>query len=88
MTLPFAEWMPKAKRYLLQIAMGIKKSTWSLTSVHDCNVIHRDIKSENVLVNEKDEIKIIDFNISSEITSSGMIPLTDKFIGTKTYAPP
>ncbi len=56
--------------------------------MHECNVIHRDIKSENVLINEKDEIKIIDFNISCEIPSNGMITLTDKFIGTKTYAPP
>lgn len=41
-----------------------------------------------MLVNEKDEVKIIDFNISAEIPSSGMITITDKFVGTKTYAPP
>lgn len=51
-------------------------------------MIHRDMKSENVLVNEADEIKIIDFNVSSEVPSNGIITISDKFVGTKTYAPP
>lgn len=46
------------------------------------------MKTENVLINDKDEVKIIDFNVSSEIPPNGMITITDKFIGTKTYAPP
>lgn len=56
--------------------------------MHENNIIHRDIKAENVLINEKDEIKIIDFNVSCEVPSDGKITITDKFIGTKTYAPP
>lgn len=46
------------------------------------------MKSENVLVNEADEVKIIDFNVSSEVASNGIVTITDKFVGTKTYAPP
>lgn len=56
--------------------------------MHENNIIHRDIKAENVLINEKDEIKIIDFNVSCEVPTDGRITITDKFIGTKTYAPP
>lgn len=56
--------------------------------VHDNNVIHRDMKTENVLVNDKDEVKIIDFNVSMIVPPSGDVTITSKFVGTKTYAPP
>ena len=32
--------------------------------MHKKNVIHRDIKSENILINEQCEIKIADLGIS------------------------
>ena len=35
-----------------------------LVDMHANNVIHRDIKSENILVNEKGEVKICDLGIS------------------------
>ena len=46
------------------------------------------MKAENVLINENNEVKIIDFNVSMQTPSSGEITITNKFVGTKTYAPP
>lgn len=40
------------------------------------------------MLSEKGDIKVIDFNISSETPPDGKIKLTGKFVGTKTYAPP
>lgn len=32
--------------------------------MHDCMIIHRDIKLDNILINDMFDIKIIDFGIS------------------------
>ena len=40
----------------------------NLYILHNQNIIHRDIKLSNILLNEKGYIKIIDFGISEEIT--------------------
>lgn len=73
-----------------------KKPHWAsntvyfiLIIVHDSLVLHRDIKTENILIDDNETIKIIDFNVSMQLpTSSPMITITDKFVGTKAYAPP
>ena len=56
--------------------------------MHDKNIIHRDLKAENVLIDEHNQIKIIDFNVSMEVPPSGEVTISDKFVGTKTYAAP
>jgi serine/threonine protein kinase len=35
-----------------------------LKALHDLNVCHRDIKSANIFVNSKHEVKLGDFNVS------------------------
>ena len=35
-----------------------------LNQVHECNVMHRDIKSANILVDEQCNIKICDFGLA------------------------
>ena len=50
-----------------QIALGLEY-------LHNRNIIHRDLKSPNVLIDEKDNIKLADFNLSKYIdTSSPML---------------
>ena len=47
----------KIKLYIYQILKG-------LAYLHSLNVIHRDVKPENLLVNEKDQLKICDFGFA------------------------
>jgi serine/threonine protein kinase len=40
----------------------------SLKSCHDQNIVHRDIKAENYLIDKHDQIKMIDFGLGREFT--------------------
>jgi len=69
-------------------------------SLHKFNVIHRDLKLENILITEKGEIKLCDFGLSRILKrdevqmtnnvngqSSG-VNLKSSFVGSGQYLPP
>lgn len=39
-----------------------------LQSLHIRNIVHRDIKSDNILINEKGELKLGDFGYAAQLT--------------------
>jgi serine/threonine protein kinase len=51
------------------IAYVCKKMLMALTSIHREYRLHRDIKSDNVLVNNEGEIKVADFGFAINLTS-------------------
>jgi len=52
-------YMPEntTKNIFRQIVNGIR-------CMHDKNIVHRDIKLANILINQKEQIKIIDFGFA------------------------
>jgi serine/threonine-protein kinase len=60
-----------------------------LGEAHKVKVVHRDLKPGNILINDEDQVKIVDFGLSaaanpgaSRLTRSGLV------IGTPTYMSP
>lgn len=43
-----------------------------LKALHDMKICHRDIKSANIFINSKGEIKLGDFNVS-KVAKRGML---------------
>ena len=52
--------LDKAQKYLIQISHAVRQ-------LHDNNLAHLDLSSENILIDKNDNIKIIDFGVCSEI---------------------
>lgn len=48
---------PEAKQFFKTIAETIKY-------LHERNIVHRDIKAENILLNRNKQLKLIDFGFS------------------------
>ena len=70
----------KMKIYLPGIVAGLKY-------LHYNKVIHRDIKAENILINEKDEVKIIDYDFL-KFSDKGIFDCKNGVSGTLLYTAP
>jgi serine/threonine-protein kinase len=66
--------------YLEQICAG-------LTAAHDAGVVHRDLKPQNVMVGERDAVKIIDFGLAKARAEDGLTA-TGALLGTPLYMAP
>lgn len=71
---------PRALNYALQVAEG-------LDTAHKRGVVHRDIKPQNLLVNNKGVVKIADFGLSRG-ADTPTITRSDRFMGTIYYTSP
>lgn len=74
--LPFAE----TEKYAMQILSA-------LSHAHSKGIIHRDIKPQNVIINQEGNAKIADFGIA-KLPGNETISLSDKAIGTVNYINP
>ncbi len=67
------------------ITIGIQLAD-ALAYLHGYNMVHRDVKSANVLVEPGPRIRLVDFG--SALMPGATQPADAEFIGTYTYAPP
>jgi len=58
---------------------------FALECCHKNKIIHRDLKLQNILLDEKDDIKLIDFGVSNFMEDN---VFRHTFCGTPAYAPP
>lgn len=68
-----------AEKWMVQLCSGVE-------SLHNRNIIHRDITPNNVMIDYEGNIKLIDFNISREKKQSASRDTT--VMGTAGYASP
>jgi serine/threonine protein kinase len=54
-----------------ELAYVMKKLLTAVRKLHDMSIIHRDIKSDNVLITSNGEVQLTDFGLCSIISSNG-----------------
>jgi len=70
----------EAIAYAIEVARG-------LTVAHGRNMVHRDIKPQNVLIDSEGRAKLTDFGISRQLEQDGMTA-TGRVLGTTDYVAP
>jgi serine/threonine protein kinase len=71
------------EKILAKVALQI---LCGLSYLHSLNMIHRDVKPGNVLLNTKGEVKLSDFGISKELLDG--VDFSKTFVGTTAYMSP
>ncbi len=70
-----------ASNMMFNVAQG-------LSVAHEHGIIHRDIKPDNIMLTEKNEVKLADFGLAREIESDSDISQTGQVLGTPYYMSP
>jgi eukaryotic-like serine/threonine-protein kinase len=60
----------------------------ALAAAHDAGLVHRDVKPENVLINDRGQIKVADFGLAKAVSSQTSTATQGLLIGTVSYLPP
>ncbi len=70
-----------AKGYFKQLLLGLQ-------ACHKAGVAHRDLKTENLMLTDKWQLKIADFGYATSIEGKNEAGLLSTFLGTLSYAAP
>ena len=72
--------MPEAVAYAIEIARGLQ-------AAHDRDIVHRDVKPQNVLLDEDGAARVTDFGIARSLTDHGLTA-DGRVLGTTDYVSP
>lgn len=76
---------PLTAREALAIAEPVLEA---LRAAHDADIVHRDVKPENVLIRVDGEVKVADFGLARAASSQTTTSQTGVVIGTASYLSP
>jgi protein kinase-like protein len=72
---------PEAFDIAVQIAEGLK-------AIHDVGIVHRDLKTANIMRDTRGVIRLMDFGIAKQLAAEGTATATGQLLGTPEYMSP
>jgi eukaryotic-like serine/threonine-protein kinase len=72
--------IPQALAYAIEIARA-------LGAAHECQIVHRDVKPQNILIDPEGGAKITDFGIARSLSEEGLT-MAGRVLGTTDYVSP
>jgi eukaryotic-like serine/threonine-protein kinase len=60
----------------------------ALRVAHNHGILHRDIKSDNIMIDEKGAVKVLDFGIAQDLKALRRITQDEMYVGTPEYCSP
>lgn len=83
------DWMDERGALSVSDALYIfKECLYGLSHAHEKNVIHRDIKPDNILITAKGDVKLADFGLAKAIDDDLSMTKSGHGLGTPIYMPP
>jgi serine/threonine protein kinase len=73
--------LDRACDVILQVAAGLQ-------AVHDAGIIHRDLKTPNIMLEPNGTARLMDFGIAKKEDSEGGMTVTGQVVGTPEYMSP
>ncbi|MCZ6601926.1 MAG: serine/threonine protein kinase [Planctomycetota bacterium] len=73
--------LDKALEYTRQTAMG-------LAAASEHNIVHRDVKPDNIRINPRGVAKVADFGLAKDVQTSTQVTMTGAVLGTPLYMSP
>jgi len=71
----------RAARYVEQISRAVAHA-------HEHGVLHRDLKPSNILIDGRDQPRVMDFGLAKQLESDAQITVSGQLLGTPPYMSP
>ena len=82
-------WLDEYGRFSVDVSIDLIQQLLSAVGVaHDYQVVHRDLKPDNILISNRGKTKILDFGISKLIDDKHRLTATGSMVGTPAYMAP
>src|ERR1700694_2933203 len=82
-------WLDEDGRFSVDVSVDLIQQLLSAVGVaHDSQLVHRDLKPDNILISNRGKTKILDFGISKLIDDKHRLTATGSMVGTPAYMAP